>query len=395
MATGRERQEGQSFRGTTGDRERSIQTRLWQSRNACAVPGIFPGAASHVPCGAHQFDEPVVPGGQSGNPGLPFLSLGGSAVGSLLNPTLTADHGTYSLTGQAADLDADRRTTGGQGTYTLTGQAAGLRTGRRTAGGQGTYSLTGQAAALRAARRAIAEQGAYALTGQNAGLRAARRAAAGQGTYSLTGQDATLTKSGAAPRTLAADHGTYALTGQTAGLVQNRRLVSERGTYALSGQDAGFAYNPADRVLPADVGVYTLSGQSATLRAPQASQAVGGWDEMLYRWDAIRAARRRADDSENPEQAPSADGAPKKPSTPARNAAAPVSASSDLTNLRELVARYGREAQAQIDNERVAAALGRAVANPTSGALLALDKELARMREEEEFVVLMVLALDD
>lgn len=348
MATGKEREEGQSFRGTTGDRERAITNGLWQTRNQCAVPGQFPGAYSYAGCDKHQFDDPEVPGGQSGAPGLPFLSLGGTATGGLLNPTLAADHGVYTLSGQAADLDADRRTTGGQGTYTLSGQAVGLRRGLRTAGGQGTYALTGQTAALRAARAAIAGQGSYALTGQAAGLRADRTATAGQGTYTLTGQDVTLT--GPSP----------------------------------------------NRTLPAGHGVYTLAGQSVTLQAlGSAPQAVGGWDEMLYRWDALRASRPRPDDSENPEQAPSADGAPKKPSTPARNAAAPVSASTDLENLRELVARYGREAQAQIDSERVAAALGRAVANPTSGALLALDKELARMREEEEFVVLMALAVDD
>jgi hypothetical protein len=84
---------------------------------------------------------------------------------------------------------------------------------------------------------------------------------------------------------------------------------------------------------------------------------------------------------------------PERPSTPARKGAPPVSV--ELERLRALVAEYGAQAQAEIDNERVRAALGRAIAAPTSGALLALDRAIAQMREEEEFVVLMALAIDD
>jgi hypothetical protein len=93
--------------------------------------------------------------------------------------TLTAEQGSYALTGQAAALRAARQLAAAQGAYALTGQTAGLQYGRKVGAAQGSYALTGQAAALRAARQLAALQGAYACRAKppacNTGAKSPRR----------------------------------------------------------------------------------------------------------------------------------------------------------------------------------------------------------------------------
>ena len=186
------------------------------------------------------------------------LSLKGSVAGG--DFTLTAAQGSYTLTGQAATLTADRTIVAAQGSYTLTGQAAGLLADRLLTSAQGSYTLSGQAAGLEAARLLTSAQGSYALTGQDAGLNYGRFITADQGSYTLTGQDAGLLIS----RLLTAAQGSYALTGQAAGLLSDRLLAAGQGSYALTGQAAGLY---AGRLVTAGQGSYTLTGQAAGLLA--------------------------------------------------------------------------------------------------------------------------------
>lgn len=103
--------------------------------------------------------------------------------------TITADYGSYSVTGSEAYRDIV--VAAAQGSYTQTGQAAGLNVG---------FTLT-------------AEYGVYDVAGSN-GLIDLSMAAAG-GTYDVTGQDVDLDKT----FKLTAESGSYVLTGRTATLV--------------------------------------------------------------------------------------------------------------------------------------------------------------------------------
>jgi hypothetical protein len=143
--------------------------------------------------------------------------------------TLTADGGSYGITGQTAGLSAARKVAAGQGSYALTGQAASLKMARKMAAGAGSYSLTGQDAGLRAIRKMAAEGGSYVLTGQAANLKLAKKIPAGAGSYALTGQDAVLR----AIRKMAAAGGSYVLTGMDANLALSKHytLVCEAGYY--------------------------------------------------------------------------------------------------------------------------------------------------------------------
>lgn len=177
--------------------------------------------------------------------------------------TLTADAGSYALSGQAAGLRATRNIVAAQGSYALTGQTASLEYGRKLAAGQGEYSLSGQAAGLRATRKIAAATGSYGLTGEAANLLRGYLLNAATGTYSLSGQDAALVyapNSGA--YTLVAETGTYTMAGQDAGLLADRILTADQGAYVLTGQEAQVI---KDYLLTAGQGSYSLSGQVAGL----------------------------------------------------------------------------------------------------------------------------------
>lgn len=75
-------------------------------------------------------------------------------------------------------------------------------TNRTLTADQGTYALTGIDAGLLAARNLVADFGTYALTGQAAGLLFNSALAADFGVYALTGIDAGLVYSGATPPTV-------------------------------------------------------------------------------------------------------------------------------------------------------------------------------------------------
>lgn len=137
--------------------------------------------------------------------------------------TVTADSGTYNLTGQTANTLYPRSMPAANGTYGLTGNAATLVK-------SGSYSF-------------VADAGAYTLVGSNALVDLAM--VAGQGSYALTGQAATLTYTPLSNPTLVADAGTYALTGRAANLLRGLRLTADVGAYSLTGRQAGLSWSGA------------------------------------------------------------------------------------------------------------------------------------------------------
>jgi hypothetical protein len=179
--------------------------------------------------------------------------------------TLTAEVGSFVLTGNAATLTAPRRLTAEAGAFVLTGQAAGLsKTGAFSLdAGAGSFSLAGQAANLLAQYRLTGNVAAYTLSGQAANLRRGLRLAAGTGAFTLTGWSAGLSKTGS--YALAANTGAFTLTGRDATLtaVRHYRLTAERGTFTLTGQATGLSRG---RTLVAERGAFSLAGTATGLR---------------------------------------------------------------------------------------------------------------------------------
>jgi len=169
----------------------------------------------------------------------PFTVTDGEAA----SYSLAAETGSFTLTGQTAELTVSRVLIAETGAFSFTGQAADLTVSRALSADTGTFSLSGQDAALTytplGAYSLTAETGSFALTGQAANLTVSRVLSADTGTFSLTGQDATLTKG----LTLAAETGAFVLTGQDATFERTRVLPAETGQFFLTGQDADLIYS--------------------------------------------------------------------------------------------------------------------------------------------------------
>ena len=174
--------------------------------------------------------------------------------------TLTADSGTFTLTGTAADLDADRKLAAASGSFTLTGTAADLDADRRLVAASGTFALTGTDVSLLTGLRLTAESGTFTLTGTAADLDADRKLTAASATFTLTGTAADLD----ADRKLTAASGTFTLTGTAADLDADRKLTAASGTFTLTGTDVTLTYD-AGAVLTAESASYVLTGTAVTL----------------------------------------------------------------------------------------------------------------------------------
>ncbi len=181
--------------------------------------------------------------------------------------TLTADSGSFALTGQDAGLSFNRVLAADTQSYTLTGQDAGLAFNRTLAAESGSFSLNGQDAGLAFNRVLGADNGSFALDGQDVTLTytpisgATYTLGAASGSFALTGQDTGL----AFNRVLAAETQSYSLDGQTAGLAFNRVLTADTISYALTGQDAALTYTGNTYTLNAESGTFFVDGQDANL----------------------------------------------------------------------------------------------------------------------------------
>jgi hypothetical protein len=271
---------------------------------------------------------------------LPHLGLLGAAY------VLTAESGTYSVTGQDAGLlfgvpwgpaplphigsvlpagSAQYTLTAEFGSYDTTGQDVSSSRTYVVAANFGEYLFAGQAGILHAPGANVenpaplphlglllgpdttaytlvadpgfyvivgsdaladfevaAEQGTYTVTGQDAGLLKTTILTAESGTYSVTGQDAEFSIGGT-DRVMAADFGTYSISGQDAGLLPAYRLAPEHGFYALLGQAASLVYAPpVIYTLTAESGTYSHTGQDANLDARRLYAEYGTYEITGY-----------------------------------------------------------------------------------------------------------------
>jgi hypothetical protein len=184
--------------------------------------------------------------------------------------TLTADAGSFTLTGQDASLTQALRLDGAAGSFALTGQDATLDWDQKLTADAGSFSLSGQTANLLKNRTLTSDAGSFSLTGQTANLLTARKVTADAGSFTLSGQDVTFSTGEQG----ATDAGEFLLTGQNVNLLQNRLLTSDAGSFALTGQDVQLLIDPAP--LQADAGEFVLTGQDAVLDWDQRTTADTG-----------------------------------------------------------------------------------------------------------------------
>lgn len=136
-----------------------------------------------------------------------------SAVGAFSEAPFSADRVAAGGGGPTYTLTA------ATGSFTLTGQSANLVVSRKLSAATGTYTLTGNAANLVVSRKLVAETGAYTLTGIAANL--------------------VYTPVSGATYTLTAQTGVFTLTGIAAALKVSRKLTAETVAYYFTGNDVG------------------------------------------------------------------------------------------------------------------------------------------------------------
>lgn len=150
---------------------------------------------------------------------------GGVTSWSSTNQTLTGtSSGWRTVVVELVAAGATNYTlTAAKGTFTLTGQAANLKAARTLPAATGSFTLTGQAAGLITAKSLTASAGSFILGGQTVSLKVARVLSASAGSFTFTGQAVTLT--------------------YTPGTI-NYTLIAETGVFTLTGQDAALLYAP-------------------------------------------------------------------------------------------------------------------------------------------------------
>jgi hypothetical protein len=156
-----------------------------------------------------------------------YTLIGATSVTSI---ALICLAGSYALSGTDAGVKYGHPITADAGSYAITGQ--GVQSDRIAAEPAG-YLLDGQAASLAILEdRIFALSGTYAITGSTAILEKA--ITYNRGSYAITGIDATISRSGSPVLPLAV--GSYAITGTAAGL-QHVYFVDE-GDYNATGTAA-------------------------------------------------------------------------------------------------------------------------------------------------------------
>lgn len=203
-------------------------------------------------------------------------------IGLLLGShVLTADQGSYAITGQDAIGGAagvgtpaplphfmllgglgGNALVSGAGSYSVTGQDASFLIGYRLACNVGFYTLSGQPALF---SQSVNQGGNPAplphLGLMLAGSTASYTLTADPGAYGIFGSD------GLADYEMSAATDTYSISGQDALFNAVHFIIAESGAYAITGQDADFTIGSPSRTMAADFGTYSVSGQDNAMSA--------------------------------------------------------------------------------------------------------------------------------
>lgn len=214
------------------------------------------------------------------------FTLTGNAADLLHNVKLDGGTGAFTFTGNPATLTeaTPKSITAETGTFALTGNDVTARHDVRIDGARGEFTLTGGSPTLAkiTAKKLLPVVGAFSLTGNQSGIAHGVRIDGGTGAFTLTGNAATLTKTAAdelsalvgtftlasngatlaRSRLFTAIRGQFTLTGQSASLLQNYRVTGDRGQFLLAGNPAALAV--AYTMLGAR-GAFTFTGNPAGL----------------------------------------------------------------------------------------------------------------------------------
>lgn len=214
----------------------------------------------------------------------------GTSAGLERNLKVVADAGSIAITGTAANLEYSRKIVADIGTFLITGTDANLESSREVFAESGSVIITGTDATLRKSINMTADSGSFAVTGTNALLTATRRLTASSGSVAITGTDASFRKS----INFIAESGAFSVAGTNANLEYNRRLVADSGVFDITGTNASLE---SSREVFAESGSVAISGTSASLTVHRRMTANSGSYSILGTAVALELARRLLADS--------------------------------------------------------------------------------------------------
>ena len=186
---------------------------------------------------------------------------------------VAADPGAYTITGTAATLQRTARLSADSGAFSITGTAASLEKGFELAADPGAFAISGTAATFRVGHRLAADAGSFAISGTAASLEAGRLLSAASGSFAITGTDAALVHGQAGNFTLVAEPGAFTITGTAAGVLAARRLIADAGSVSITGTAASLGKG---RTLTAVAGSFDITGTAATFDVARLLSALSG-----------------------------------------------------------------------------------------------------------------------
>ncbi len=153
--------------------------------------------------------------------------------------TLTADAGSYTLTGQDILFLSGNRVDLLAGSYTFTGQPASLVREYSLLSDAGSYTFTGQASTLTYGKKITASGTSYTLTGKAAVLLQTHTDNFAPGFYPVSGQNASLKKASILNTSYSQNERVFQQDAFQENMVQ---ITSSQNDLKLMGQDAFFNY---------------------------------------------------------------------------------------------------------------------------------------------------------
>jgi hypothetical protein len=150
--------------------------------------------------------------------------------------TLETSAGSFSLTGNAAGLTAQRKMSVDAASFALTGQDVNFAFGYGFHAEPGSYALTGNDVAFKKDSKISAETGEFLLTGNDINLNFGYGFQAEAGNFILTGNAVTLKKDSK----ISVSAGAFNLTGNSAGLYKHVILSASPGSFTYTGYPVYF-----------------------------------------------------------------------------------------------------------------------------------------------------------
>lgn len=191
-----------------------------------------------------------------------------------VNYAFTLLGGTYALTGSNAVVSRNRKLTSIGGSYSLVGANATLLRSKRLVSSGGSYAYTGQSATLKRSKYLLSSGGSYTLNGSQAVITRSRLLTAQGGTYTYQGAQATITYGAlASAYTLTCLGGSYAVAGVSAQILRSKHIGAVGGSYSISGQSLTLLRS---KILVGSGGVYTITGQQAIINRNRLLTATSG-----------------------------------------------------------------------------------------------------------------------